>query len=211
MKLGEIKAQSISIMYPSAPVKFDDTDDASIIRAIAALKSDPNYESIIEATVGAINRCFSRLETLDLSQTKCHDIPFSLCEVKGDSVIITPPKDFLKSMRLLAHRNGKTYVCGVEIQGDKIVTDFKGVAYTLVYKTKIPRITRSTSESYEIDLSPGICDIIPYYIKADLLSDEREDDALEARDMFEKHAHYLINNEIPCSACFQIIYALEQE
>ena len=209
MKLGEIKVQAIALMYPNADVRLDDTDAQSINEAILELKSDPNFEGVLENIVGSVNRCLTYLEIKGLSHTMCCDVPLSLCKRQGERAVIDLPKDCFKADRLLVHRDGRAYICGYEQIGDKIVAHSCGDVFTLVYKSRLERVNRSTDECCELDLPYGVAELIPYYIKGDLYVQENKEEATLSMERFEKYASSLAEIEPPCAECLQIVYSLE--
>ena len=207
MKIGEMKAQALTLMFPQATVKFDETSDEEIIRAIYEMKSNPNFESILQGSVGAINRAFSYIESRGLSIVKCTDIVGSTCERRGGKILLPFGEDFLLVNRVLLHINDRTYELDFEVENGSILTEYRqnGV-YTVVYKEKIPRITRTTSDAYEPQLPVGIAECIPYFIVSDLAREENGEMARYALDRFEKAIKSIGENQAPCHECFQIIY-----
>ena len=206
MKIGEMKAQAVALMLPSVTVRLDESSDEEIIRAIYEMKSDPNLESILESSVGAINRALTYIESRGLSVVKCVDIPSSSCERKNGRVLLSPGEDFLSIERVLLHQGDLTYALGFEIENGKISAERLNGVYTVVYKTKIPRITRATSDAYEIELPYGMAESIPYYIVSDLAREENEGLAKYALEIFEKTVNSIGHREAPCNECFQIVY-----
>lgn len=208
MKLGEIKLEAVSLMYPGAYVGYD-IDDESLERVIFQMKSDPNLEGVMESIVGSINRCFTRIENKDLSELKCIDLPISLCKRVGEGYGIALPKDCLRVERLIAQAYGKSFGCDYDILDSMAVTTFEGQVYTLVYRTKIPRITSATKEKYEISFPMGIEALIPYFIKGELFTQEDKEEAKTSMEVFERDTNNLADKNNPCRACFQVIYSME--
>ena len=210
MNLGEIKIQALMLMYPDASVKYDDSTGQGIENAVYELKCNPNFEGLLEACVGSINRAFSQIEAMELSGVKCVDKAHSLCKRAPDGrVIIETEKDFLSLHRLYCHVGDNTYPCTYELMDNHIYADKVGQVYTVVYRTKIPRITRTTKESLEIELPNGICEAIPYFVMAELLGKEDGDRAREARELFEKMISQQEKSQPCCHQCFQIVYSME--
>ena len=210
MNIGEIKIQALSLMYPDESIKYDDTTEKGVENAIYELKQNHNFSGLLEASVGAINRAFSQIERKGLSIIKCTDKAYSLCQRSKDGrIVIETDKDFLRPDKLLCHKGDKTYACGFEVIGNKIYTDFVGSVYTLVYYTKIPRITRVTKDSEEIDLPLTVCEAIPYLVMAELIEGEDRQRARDARDEFNKILDECDKSTAPCHQCFQIIYSME--
>lgn len=206
MKIGEMKAQAISLMLPNVAVKLDESSDEEIIRAIYEMKSDPNLESILESSVGAINRALSYLEASGLSMTKCVDVPSSSCERQGDKAIIKLEDDFMWAERVLLHTNDVTYALGFEKSNGVITTEYMNGVYTVVYKPQITRITRTTSDAYDIILPYGIAEFIPYYIVSDLAREENPELAEYAYENFERAVNRIERQIAPCDECFQLVY-----
>ena len=210
MNLGEIKIQALSLLYPDESVKYDDTTERGVENAVYELKQNHNFSGLLEASVGAINRAFSQIEAKGLSVIKCVDKAYSLCQkTKDGRVVIDAPDDFLKIDKLLCHKREKTYACSFEAFGNKIYTDLAGDVYTLVYYTKIPRVTRTTKDSLEIDLPAGVYEAIPYFVVAELISGEDSQRAREAKEEFYRCLDACEKIAAPCHQCFQIIYSME--
>ena len=55
----------------------------------------------------------------------------------------------------------------------------EGACYTVRYEPVSKRISHATPESHEIDLPDRLCELIPYFVKGDIL---RVDDPEEAKD-----------------------------
>ena len=121
MKLGEIKIQALSIVYPHLVVRYDDGDEDEINNAVYELKSNPNLEGALESSIGSINRALAHIESMGLGGTRCVDIAAStLKRSAGGQAIIAPEGDFYSVERVLCHRGGKTYACGYECQGEQL-------------------------------------------------------------------------------------------
>ncbi len=213
MKLGEIKMQALSLMYPDEVIRYDESDDGEICDAVYRLKNNPNFEGVLESCVGAINRAFAHIESLGLSTKKCVDLALSTLERSGDGRVKIPTERDLYSVeRVLCHKNGKSYACGFELIDGVIYADYmsKGV-YTVVYKTKIARVKRTTSDTYQVELPFGICDAIPYFVMAELFSGESEERAQEARRIFDLALERAGKHIGGCHECFQIIYSVVEQ
>ncbi len=209
MKIGEMKAQAITLMFPSCSVKLDESSDEDVIRAIYEMKSNPNFEAILEGSVGAINRAFSYIESRGLSLVKCVDVPSSSCEKRNGKILLPAEKDLLSVEKVLLHAWDKTYALGFEVENGMILAEHRQGVYTVVYKTKIPRITRTTSDAYEPQLPYGMAECIPYFIVSDLAREENEEMAKYALEHFEKTVKSIGEREAPCHECFQIVYRWE--
>ena len=209
MKLGEIKIQALALMYPDAPIRYNNSTDEEIENAVYELKSSHNFEYLIEASVSAINRAFSIIESYGLSNIKCVDKAKSLLEKTEKGIAIDLEKDFVTLERVLCHKNGKAYAVSYLQIGNRIYTDFKGDVYTVVYRAKIPRATTITRDSCEVDLPMGLCEAIPYFVMAELIAREDTDRSREAREQFYRALENCEKKSAPCHQCFQIIYSME--
>lgn len=210
MLLGEIKIQALSLMYPDMCARYDDSTMSEVENAVYELKADHNFSGLLEAAVGSINRAFSVIEERGLSGVKCADKCLSACErTKDGRVIITPTEDFLALERLLCHKGDKTYACFAESFGNKIHTSTVGEVYTIVYREKIPRVKRVTSDSYEVELENGLCEAIPYFVASELFGREDAEAAQSLRESFYKVLDGCERRSSHCDQCFQIIYSME--
>ena len=203
MKLGQIKLEAILLMYPDANVKFDDTDDESINRAVFELKCDSNFEGLLEATVGSINRALSQIEAHGLTCQRLINIPKEECEIiSGDKVKIPLCKDFLR-LQGLFYKNGNSFFdCECQVFDNCIITKSLNADYLMTYLASAQRINRKTSDSYELLLPKGVCEAIPYFVKSDLYAAENEREAQRAKEIFDgmirdiKDSLHLVNCEI---------------
>lgn len=209
MLLGEIKLQSLSLMFPDASVPYDDSTPEGVEGAVYRLKADHNFSGLLDAAVGSINRAFSAIEERGLSGAKCADKALSLCQRSKNGVIITPNKDFLSLERLLCHRGEKTYDCAARTVENKIYTEEVGDVYTLVYREKIPRVKRITADTFEVEMANGLCEAIPYFVASELLAREDAQRSAELKNLFFEALDACEKQSAPCHQCFQIIYAME--
>ena len=209
MKIGEIKAQALRLMYPDAPIRFDSEDGASVERAIYELKCNPSFEGLLEGTVGSINRALAIIEAKELSPAMCNDVSSSICDRLGDGrLLIRTSDDFLSAEALLFHKNGKTAVCSFQLLDGGVATEYKRGIFTLIYKTKLPRISSVTSDGFELILPRGVCELIPYFIKSELFSGENQSEARHCRELFEIGLERIYSRtRIPCFDCFETVYS----
>lgn len=208
MKLGEIKAQAMLLMFPdvnlvSAKEKWEDTsygatsyDSAGISESdlenesselLLALSSDSNYLPYVNGMAGAINRCFSYLESHFL--IPCKKAELTDGRAMGSKISFELPDDVFCVGRVAFLGDG-VYVgnVGFEHIGAKTVVlpkmRFDGT-YTVIYTPYLERIKCTTSDFYEIPLPEPVASMIPYFIKGDLFVNDDADEAMEARNIFE--------------------------
>ena len=210
MKLGEIKIQALNMMYPDVLVRLDDTSDEEINNSLYELKTSPNYEGILESMVGAVNRALAFFEAKEITPIKCVDVARSLCAKTGSGILVKTENDFLCATRLLCHRGDKTYDCAYETRNGYLYTEEKGDVYTVVYRTRLQRITRVTPDSCEMELDTALLEAIPYYILWDLFSRESKERAMQAKEQLDDIVAAIENRAAPaCHGCFQTIYSME--
>ena len=211
MRIGEIKKEALLLMYPNAPIRFDTSSDEELEKGVFELKCNPSYEGLLESAVGSINRALAIIEGRGLSLTKCHDIASSICDRRGDGrIILKTMDDFLSVEMLLFHANGKTVACPYQLIGDELITDYRHGVFTVVYKSKLPRITSVTAEAYKLMLPSGVAELIPYFVKADLFTQESEEEARASRELFDRGLEEISSRaKAQCHQCFQIVYSME--
>ena len=209
MKLGEIKLQAIRLGFPDFFISCDEEDDQSLIDTVSSLKQDPNFSGFLESAVGAVNRGLAYIESRGLSPSKCVDYQSSLCPRGSDGGTSLPlPSDCLAVERVVLIQGDKRYFLGFEVQGDKILTEERQGTYTVVYKTKIPRVFSTTRDSYDVVLPEGLGDALPYFVAADILGVDKES-ATGLRQYFEEIAEYMSRKSSPCYTCLETRYSME--
>ena len=208
MKLGEIKTEAMLLMFPDvnltcAKEKWEDAsyeatsyDSAGASESdmenesselLFALSSDSNYLPYINGMTGAINRCFSYLESHFLIPHKKAELTDG--KIMGNKISFELPDDVFCVGRVAFSGDG-VYVgnVGFEHIGAKTVVvprmRYDGV-YTVIYTPYLERIKRTTSDFYEIPLPEPVASMIPYFIKGDLFVNDDAEEAMEARSIFE--------------------------
>ena len=124
MKLGEIKIQSLMLIFPSAELEYDESD---LNEVVFVLKAHPSYASYISGSVGAINRALGIIE----AQTQ----------------------------------------------------------------KPLKRISYQTSNDSEMEFDEALAQIIPYFVKADLLLSESPSESRDAREIFDNLLARVLKNE----------------
>lgn len=210
MRIGEIKAQALMLMYPDTPIRFDDSDDKSVENAIYELKCNPSLAGLLESATGSINRALGIIEAAGLSALKYQEISASACDVRGDGrIVIRPAADLLYVDSVTCRYGGKTYVCQYEMSGEHLITNPTRGIITIVYRAKIPRVCSVTSDSHRLPLPRAVCELIPYYIKGELMSQENEEEARLSRQHFEKCIEDLASVLSACPQRISTIYSME--
>ena len=173
MKLGEIKAEALKIMF---------ADYAGDISAenLENLGHDENYGKYLAAMPGAINRAYSRLEDCLVVPVKTFDLSTEAGVARGEKIVFDLGaliSDFGAVDRVIAwgdyHYNSNAdYIMETNTT---IAIPNNGKNFTIVYR---PLLTR-------IELPDKIACLIPYFIKGDLFREDEPAEASEARNLFE--------------------------
>lgn len=190
MKLGDIKIESLKIMFVSTHT------DLSIGQLNNAL-NDENYSSYLVNMPGAINRCFSTLEEKRVLPIKAYTLKASEGLASAKYIrfdLASLIEDFCDIDRLVCER-GEEYEGNAEfrMEGNILVLPiFDDEVYTVLYYPSIPRITSETDNETELPIPDKIAAHIPYFVKGDLFRDDEPDEANEARNWFEAAMEQII-------------------
>ena len=127
------------------------------------------------------------MEYKGLSREKSILIDLSLCKLENDALIIDISHiDDLLALKRVIFRGEEL---DFNIEAPKRVktrnVGRKG-ELMLVYKSKIKRISHASDENSEIDLDEHIAQLIPYFVKGDLLLGQDASEAIGSRELFEK-------------------------
>lgn len=170
MKLGNIKIQSLSLIYPDWSVEYD---EGNLDDVIFGLKSNPNFSSYLSASVGAINRAFSIIEESFLSPKGIKTIPSTNIQNRFGGTVFSLDDDIFKVCTVLIN--------GTEVDFELITKKLIKVALInssdsveVIYLQKINRINHETGSGYEVDLG-GIEEFIPYFVKSELSGQDSEE------------------------------------
>ncbi len=183
MKIGEIKRQALLLIFPELELSFDEQSDVSINDAIKNLRCDPSLRAYLDACVPAINRALSIIEKSGATKTKRAKInPVGKRVDGGIRVLLDEcPGDIIKIIRVYQNGNQIRF----EYEGeDAVILYGASNMCELVYKSKAERITDYTSEASALDLPWGVSEIIPYFVKSELLLQENSAEAEKARKQF---------------------------
>lgn len=191
MKLGTIKLESLYLCFPNPQLYVDTDDDSLLTDTLSNLKDDPNYSDYLNAMVGAINRCLSVFEIKGVIPKKRVSVPFYASGVTDGSFVIR-----MQSLAPDVHRVDSviTYPKGdlpnhiefADVGDNEIRVEpiSEGACYTVRYEPVSKRISHATPESHEIDLPDRLCELIPYFVKGDILRVDDPDEAKDALTLF---------------------------
>ncbi len=210
MKVGEIKAEAIMLLYPSVFVKYDDTDEADIERAIYELRLDPNFEGLINSFTGSINRSLAYIESQGYGERKCAHIKKSECEkTENGLIILKTEKDFYKAESVFCRSGKEIAVLDFTVVSKGILTKDVGEDYTLIYRAKTPRLSKIGKESAELEAPAGMAEHIPYFLAAEQLASENEELSKEYMSYFESGIKRLGELGASCQSCIETLYSME--
>lgn len=184
IKIGEIKCEALRLVFPELDLHFDSDNAESINSAVANLKCDPTLKGYLDSCVGAINRALSIIESKGASKTEIKTISLK-GKAKIGGMVRVPLKDEVKEAHnvIAVYQNGKSVNFTKEADGILLVESQNGEA-EILYNSKIPRISEKTSDSYEIELDPAILELIPYFVRSELILGEDEKGAKDAKNEF---------------------------
>ena len=195
MKLGELKIETLMLIFPSISIDVDTENEEKLRQALDNLKADPNYCDYLSAMTGAINRCFTNLESkgvLPLRYTTFSSDDFAL-EADRLSLDISEIKGKIERVdfRNLWERKEN---CDFTLEGDRLTIEDRGEGvYTVVYEAEIPRIKNITGANYIIDLPDKITSLMPYFIKSEVIRADDSDEASAARSLYEAGIAEIVN------------------
>ena len=205
MRIGEIKIQSILLMYPSFQLRLDDTDEKSIKNAIFELKADSQIGDLLSSMVGSINRALSYIERRGLSRDRVVEI--TDFQSRDDVAVIDTSliEGFLSLEKIIARYSGKETEPDVRVENGKIIAP-KADSYKITYKEKIKRVSQISDEGEHLLIDNNIAELLPYFIKGELFKEENQQDAIQAMTLLEKEIDYLLMNKRSDGLFVEAIY-----
>lgn len=186
MKLGDIKAEALQVMFVNAgrDIAADNLVD---------YVGDDTYGYYLVNMPGAINRAFSVLERKRV-------LPVRRCELVAAAGEQTPRgirfdmatlvEDYYDVERVtMESYTGYEPVVDYFREGESILFERFDLSaqYKLLYRPSIRRIGAGTADDYEVSEIPDrIACYLPYAIKAELFRNDDPDEAEMARAVFEQ-------------------------
>ena len=183
IKIGEIKRQSLMLMFPELELTANDRSKDSLNDLINGLLCDPSLKSYLDSMVPAINRALGKIEEAGASKAEIKEISTAeLAPLAGGY--------YLDLEKIGARYVKEIYKGNIKIPFsylDSGAVLIKGQGnLKILYKPKIERISTASGASEEINLPTEVLEIIPYFVKAELLLGENDKDAALAMAEFEK-------------------------
>ena len=178
MKIGEIKRQSLLLIFPEIEARFDSESAESVNEGIAALKCDPSIRSYLEAAMPSINRALCEIENAGATKTKHTTVAFG-----GSGMLdLSEMVDDLLHV-LCIYQNGKAVSYSERdtriLLGGAIAGEIE-----IVYKSRVEKVRFTTEEATEIDLDFGVASLIPYFVASELCEAENGERAASLRKKF---------------------------
>lgn len=189
MKLGEIKLEALMMISPSDELRCDSENDAELRERIFQLKENSNYSDYLASMPGAINRCFSSLESKGVVPSKSYDLDIAKAKTRGSRLMfdLSEIEDLGRIDRIAFYSDyGEIECCDYSHEGDsRILLENKHGVYVVVYTPVIPRITQITDDAKKIALPEDVAELIPYFVKSEILRIENEAEAAASRNVYE--------------------------
>ena len=172
MRVGEIKAHSIMLMFPEIEISYDRDSESSLVQAIENLRCDPNVCDVMRGIVPSINRALSIIEKRGGTNERC--VKKTIIQKQGTRITfklddIAP--DIYKMTRVFSPRGADVSIKTI-CDGEICFYTKEAGEYTFVYKARAKKITQFTSDFSELDLNDAIAEIIPYFVKGDLMTQD---------------------------------------
>lgn len=195
MKLGEIKIEALMMMFPGKELEVDVSDDAELREKISQLNEDSNYSDLLASMPGAINRCFASLESKGAVPTKSYDLDTKKAKTRGARLLFDLSEiEDLGAIERIAYYSEyyDNDRCNYTHETDTaILLEARDGQYVVIYSPILPRITMVTDDAKEIKLPRDVLDLIPYFVKSELLRAENEQEAAVARNVYEQMVNEL--------------------
>ena len=182
MKLGELKIETLMLIFPSISIDVDTENEEELRQALDNLKAAPNYCDYLSAMPGAINRCFTNLEGKGILPLTCLSLSRNSFE-KRNGMLYFDINEIDGKIEKVSFKNEQQFTdgCGFSFAGDLVIEDQGEGIYTIVYEASIPRIKNITGANYIIDLPDKITSLMPYFIKSEVIRADDSDEASAAR------------------------------
>lgn len=186
------------LIFPSISIDVDTESGDALNEALSNLKADPNYCDYLSAMTGAINRCFTNLESKGVLPLKAATFAKDNFEKCGSMLCLDISDKINGKIEKVAFRNGFKYIDSFDFSfnGDNmlIIEDYGDGVYTIIYEPYIPRIKNTTGANYTVDLPDKITSLIPYFIKSEVIRTDDASEASVARSMYETEIAELVSN-----------------
>lgn len=206
MNLGEIKVEALKLMY------VDYVDDLGV-ENLESMKADANFAGIMSAMPGAINRCFARIEDLDILPLKSIAVQKSQCVQTENGLRLELDKiveDFGYIDRVICedetgYNGNHDYI----METDTTIFLPNKEKFIIVYAPTLPRVLGGTDENIQIPIPNKIACLIPYFIKGDLFREDEPAEAAEARNIFESSVEAMKTKKSQRQSRIKVLFSME--
>ena len=193
MKLGDIKAEALKLMF----VSYGEDITAEGLNDLGGIES---FRAYLVNMNGSINRCFADIERRRILPVKS----IQLKSEDGDLINgrmqfdLSSTQDFFDIDRLIfdgaeSYDGDHSYIR----EGDRIIIcDFdENANYRILYYPTIRRIDEGFSNTEDVPIPNAIAVNIPYFVKGDLYREDEPNEASEARNWYEEAMESIENNK----------------
>lgn len=179
MKIGEIKKQSLLLIFPEIEAHFDAESDESVNEGISALKCDPSLRAYLESCVPAINRALCEIENAGATKTKR-----TLLTLENAGGLLDLKKELPDLLKIIAiYQNGREL--GYSERDTRVMlTGTQKGEIEIIYKPKAQMVRYVTEDASEIDLDDSVSCLIPYFVASELCAQENTEKAKDLRQKF---------------------------
>lgn len=181
MKIGEIKKESLLLIFPEIEARFDAENDKSVNEGISALKCDPSLRAYLESCVPSINRAICEIEKVGATKTKRAVLDLSDTHKAVDLSKLIP--DFLRACGI--YQNGKALEYTM-LDSYVLIEGASSSHVEVIYKSSVEKVRYISEESKELDLDFCVASLIPYFVAAELCWAENAARAGELKAEFFK-------------------------
>ncbi|MBQ3041474.1 MAG: hypothetical protein IJD42_07755 [Clostridia bacterium] len=209
MKLGELKIASLMLVAPSLEINLDSSDEKSLEEKIMELKANPNVLDYLNGLVYSINRAFSIVEKQGFVKEKRKAL--NKDELEKTSYGYRLSLDKISKDILEIKKIYQKEPCRFEFDGDNtiILKSVKNEPIEIVYTERLKRINEATSDLYELEIDFAIAEIIPYFVKSELiLSDDPDEAEVSKNHFFEllkmMSSPKLVHNEMVVDSVYRM-------
>ena len=134
MKIGAIKAEVISIMYPDEVLLIDETDEESLNASLYELGCNPNLQGILEGCVGSINRCLAYLEGRGIGEINCIHLQGKGCRRdESGNAVIDFPSDVSVVESVILRRGREVIYPSYKKVAERLLVDFYQIFQLLIW------------------------------------------------------------------------------
>ena len=210
MKLGEIMIESLMLIYPTSELMVDVDNDEALLDRILQLRGDSNYSDYLAAMPGAFNRCFSSRENKGVVPYKSHELDSAGAIKRGRRLLfdLSSIADLGSIARIAFYSDyGEIERCDYTHEsGKSILLEERDGTYVVIYTPVIPRIKQISNTADEISLPEDVLELIPYFVKSELLRGENESEAALARNIYEQMVGELVNKQAGHQEAVENVY-----